>query len=48
MDITKYQIKEKLDQLYLQLTDLYLTIEKLDECQSAVQTLEERLEQTPN
>lgn len=29
----------------MQLTDLYLTIDKLDECQSIVQILEERLEQ---
>jgi len=48
MDITKYQMGEKLDHLYIQLTDLYLTVDKLDECQSVVQILEERLERTPN
>ena len=47
-DVSKSKITEKLDQLYLQLTDLYLTINKLEECYSVVQILEERLSKTQN
>lgn len=42
--IESSKISEKLDQLYLQLTDLYLTVEKQNECQSILDTLEQRLE----
>lgn len=39
----KIKIAEKLDQLYLQLIDLYLTIEKPAEAESVIQLLESRL-----
>jgi tetratricopeptide (TPR) repeat protein len=35
---------KKLDELYLVLVNLYLQTEKTDECQSVIQTLEQRLE----
>lgn len=38
------KITEKLDKMYLQLADLYLTIEKPVECESVIQILEQRLE----
>merc|ERR1711935_684444 len=42
--IDQTKISERLDQLYLQLADLYMVVEKQDECQSVLETLEQRLE----
>jgi len=39
-------ISHKLDELFLQLVDLYLQTSKTEECQSVIEQLEKRLERT--
>ena len=47
-DANKLKVTVKLDQLYHQLVDLYLTIEQPVQCEQIIQTLEDRLEKSSN